>query len=245
MLGRSFYPVIFDFNDYNEMGPAVTIPLDEVKKKISAQLNTSTKLLAIRPDTLGFIYAKGSAKKVPVAISGQVTAGREFYVSEIRLDPDSVMVYAPENLLNSINTVYTTPLSIKGVTDTITQQVALQKTKGAKYVPSSNAVSVYVDMYSEKKVEVPIVGLNFPPGKALRTFPSKVQVFFQVGLKKFASVSSDDFFIGLSYDELINNDKDQIKLSLKKFPEHVGHIRIVPPTVDFLIEERFIKESDK
>ena len=245
MLGRSFYPVVFDFNDYDELGPAVTIPLEDVKKKIAAQLNTSTRLLAIRPDTLGFIYAKGSAKKVPVAVSGQVTAGREFYVSEIRLDPDSVTVYAPENLLNSINTVYTSPLSIKGVTDTLTQQVSLQKIKGAKFVPATNAVSVYVDMYSEKKVEVPVVGLNFPPGKALRTFPSKVQVFFQVGLKNFSSVSADDFFIGLSYDELIKNDDDQIELKLKKSPDHVGHIKIVPPAVDFLIEERFVKESDK
>ncbi len=245
MLGRSFYPLAFDFEDYDGGRSSVSIPLEEVKKKISAQLNTTTKLLAVRPDSLGFIYAKGSAKKVPVALDGQVTAGREFYVSEVKLEPDSVMVYAPENLLNTIHTVYTEPVSIKGVTDTITKQVKLQKIKGAKFVPATEKISVMVDMYSEKKVEVPIVGLNFPAGKALRTFPSKAQVYFQVGVKNFSSVTSDEFFIGISYDELLRNKGDQVILKLKKSPEYVGHLRIVPPAVDYLIEERFVKSDEE
>ena len=241
LLGRSFYPVVFDFNDYDNMGPIVTVPIEDVKKKISAQLNTSTKLLAIRPDTLSFIYTKGNAKKVPVALSGHVSAGREFYISDIKLNPDSVMVYAPENLLNTIHTVYTTPVAIKGVTDTLTQNVSLQKIKGAKFVPAVDTLTVMVDMYSEKRVEVPIVGTGFPPGKALRTFPSKAQVYFQVGVKNFSSVTADDFLVGLSYDELLDNDSDQVSLELKKSPDYVGNIRIVPSTVDYLIEERFVK----
>ena len=243
LLGRSFYPVVFDFNDYDDLGPTVTVSIEDVKKKISAQLNTSTKLLAIRPDTLGFIYTKGNAKKVPVALSGQVAAGREFYISDTKLNPDSVMVYAPENLLNTIHTIYTTPVSIKGVTDTLTQQVKLQKIKGAKFVPEVDTLTIMVDMYSEKRIEVPIVGTGFPPGKVLRTFPSKAQVYFQVGVKNFSSVTADDFLVGLSYDELVNNDRDQVSLELKKSPEHVGNIRIVPPMVDYLIEERFVKQE--
>ena len=243
LLGRSFYPLVFDFNDYEEQGTAVTLSRDEVKKKISTQLNTSTKLLAIRPDTLGYIYSKGDAKKVPVAISGQVTAGREFYISDILLEPDSVMVYAPKNVLNSIHTVYTVPVSFKGVTDTITKQVHLQTIKGAKFVPSTETISVCVDMYSEKKVEVPVEGVGFPKGKALRTFPAKVQVFFQVGLKNFSSVSADDFEIFVNYEDVLKNQTDQVPVKLRNSPEHVGHVRIVPETVDFLIEERYV-DSD-
>lgn len=41
-------------------------------KKISVQLNQTTKLLTIRPDTVEFIYTKGKAKKVPVKLQGKV-----------------------------------------------------------------------------------------------------------------------------------------------------------------------------
>ena len=240
LLGRSFYPLVFDFKDYEDMGTSVTLSHAEVVKKISNQLNTSTKLLAIRPDTLGYIYSKGDAKKVPVAINGLVTAGREFYISDIKLEPDSVMVYAPQSVLNSIHTAYTTPISLKGVTDTISRQVTLQQVKGAKFVPSTNQLSVCVDMYSEKKVEVPITGIGFPKGKFLRTFPAKVQVFFQVGLKNFSSVSADNFTIEVSYDDVMKSETDQIPVKLKNSPDHVGHVRIVPSAVDFLIEERYV-----
>ena len=240
LLGRSFFPLVFDFEDYSDMGNSVTLSRAEVGKKISAQLNTSTKLLTVRPDTLCYVYSRGVGKKVPVAISGQVTAGREFYISEIQLEPDSVMVYAPKKVLNNIKVAYTEPVQLKGITDTVVRDVKLQHVKGAKFVPAANRVTVYVDMYSEKKVEVPIVGVGFPEGKSLRTFPAKVQVFFQVGLKKFASVSADDFLLEVSYDDVVNCHSDQLPLKLKKLPDYIGHVRIVPSSVDFLIEERYV-----
>ena len=49
-----------------------------------------------------------------------------------------------------------------------------------------------VDIYTEKTVEVPLHGVNFPADKALRTFPSKVQITFQVGLKRFRSIKAED-----------------------------------------------------
>ena len=45
-----------------------------------------------------------------------------------------------------------------------------------------------VDIYTEKTVEVPLRGVNFPADKVLRAFPSKVQVTFQVGLSHFRQI---------------------------------------------------------
>lgn len=238
MLGKTFFPVSFDFNDYKEMGEHVLISSADVAKKVSAQLNTTTKLLSVRPDTLDFIYTEGKAKKIPVAVSGQIAAGRQYYISNVQLSPDSVMVYAPDEVLNALTTAYTQPLALENITDTVKQPIRLQRIKGAKFVPSSVEVTVCADMYSEKTVEVPIVGLDFPSGKVLRTFPSKVQVTFQVGLKDFKAVSEKDFLITVSYNDLKNNQSDKTGVTLQDIPEHVSHIRIVPESVDYLIEQQ-------
>ena len=62
MLGQTFYPIVVDFKDYEDKGSRVRIPVSALMKKISVQLNQTTKLLTIRPDTVEFIYTKGKAE---------------------------------------------------------------------------------------------------------------------------------------------------------------------------------------
>lgn len=238
MLGRTFFPVSFDFQDYKDNGFHVSIPVSEVTKKVSAQLASTTKLLSVRPNVLEFIYTQGKAKKVPVAAKGRMMAGHQYYISDILLSPDSVMVYAPDSVLDFITTAYTQPVDIENITDTVSRHVHLQTVKGAKFTPSSADVKIYVDMYSEKTVEVPVTGVNFPAGKILRTFPSRVQVTFQVGLKHFKQITSEDFFIGVSYEDVVNARDNKIHLSLRRVPEFASHVRIVPEEVDYLIEQQ-------
>ena len=108
---------------------------------------------------------------------------------------------------------------------------------------SFDDVTLLVDIYAEKSVEVPIRGINFPPDKVLRTFPSKVQVTFQVGLSHFKSITSEDFFIGVTYESLLNNKGEKCPVNLKSIPRYVNHVRLNPKEVDYLIEQR-IKFND-
>lgn len=244
MLGRTFFPISFDFNDYKDRGAHVHISSADLLKKISAQLNVSTHLLSVRPDTLDFIYTMGKAKKVPVRLAGEVSAGLQYYISHIGFSPDSVIAYAPEEVLDTLTAAYTEKVHLQNVTDTLNQRVMLQKIKGVKFVPAYDDLLVYVDMYSEKTVEVPIVGINFPADKVLRTFPSKVQVTFQVGLAHFKDATSDDFFIGVTYEDIIRAKSDKLPLTLKTSPDYVSHVRITPASVDYLIEQTSGEETE-
>lgn len=243
MLGRTFYPIAFDFKDYSMMGNHVRISSEELTKKIVSQLNTSTKLLAIRPDTLDFIYAQGEAKRLPVRLNGQVGAGRQYYVSSVTFSPDSVVAYAPREVLDTLTVSYTHRVQVEGLTDTLRQNVALGGRRGVKFIPSTTVMTACVDMYSEKTVEVPVVGISFPAGKVLRTFPSKVQVTFQVGLKRFMDVSANEFFIGVTYEDVLRNKDGKLPLTLKTAPDWVSHVRIAPASVEYLIEQQLPEEE--
>ena len=111
MLGQTFYPIVVDFKDYEDKGSRVRIPVSALMKKISVQLNQTTKLLTIRPDTVEFIYTKGKAKKVPVKLQGKVALDRQYYISDLIYSPDSVMVYAPQEILDTITAAYTQALN--------------------------------------------------------------------------------------------------------------------------------------
>ena len=84
--------------------------------------------------------------------------------------------FGPSDALDTMKAAYTLPLNLDNITDTLKREVALSAPKGAKYIPASVKLTLPVDMYTEKTVEVPLRGINFPAGKVLRTFPSKVKI---------------------------------------------------------------------
>lgn len=237
MLGKSFYPVTLDFADYKGDDNHVRIYASQFEKKILSQLNVSTRLLSMTPDTLEYIYSTGASKLVPVKLQGTVSAGRQYYLSDTVFTPDSVLVYAPAAVLDTITTAYTQRVTLENISDTLKQQVSLLNRKGVKFVPASIEMMLPVDIYTEKTVEVPLHGVNFPADKVLRAFPSKVQVTFQVGLSRFRQIDANDFHISVSYEELLRLGSDKYTVKLKKQPEGISQVRFNPEQVDFLIEQ--------
>ena len=238
LWGQTFYPLTIDFSEYSDKGNQVRIPTTSLMKKVSSQLNQSTKLSVIRPDTLEFIYTKGTAKKIPVRLCGEVSAERQYYISDIHCSPDSVQVYAPKAILDTITAAYTYPVEMKEISDTTRQRVSIAPVKGARFIPDYSDVTLMVDVYAEKTVEVPIVGINFPEDKLLRTFPSKAQIVFQVDLSKFMEVDADDFLVVVDYQELMKSKGVKCKVELKTAPQEVKHIRVNPQETDYIIEQK-------
>ena len=95
-------------------------------------------------------------------------------------------------------------------------------------------------MYMQRRVWKYLCVVNFPPDKVLRTFPSKVQVTFQVGLSHFKAITAEDFFIGVTYEELLNNKGEKCPVKLKSVPRYVNHVRLNPQEVDYLIEQQVV-----
>ena len=238
LLGQTLYPVTIDFTDYQDKGTQVRILSNTLQKRIASQLNQSTKLSTIKPDTLELIYTRGEGKKIPVKLRGEVNADRPYYLSEVIYSPDSVMVYAPKEILDTITSAFTESLYIEQIADTTRQRVELMPVKGAKFTPSYCDLTFLVDMYSEKTVEVPVQGVNFPKDKQLRTFPSKVKVKFQIGLSHFNSVTADDFVVVVDYNQLHKNESDKCPLVLMQSPTNIHQIRLNPQEIDYLIEQK-------
>ena len=240
MLGQTLYPITLDFTDYSDRGSQIRIPSSTLTKRVLSQLNQSSKVSTIKPDTLELIYTRGEGKKVPVQLRGEAKAERQYYISDIIYLPDSVMVYAPKEILDTIQAAYTEALDIEEISDTARHRVNMIPVKGARFTPSYSDVTFLVDMYSEKTVEVPVVGVGFPEDKVLRTFPSKVHVTFQIGLSQFENVASEDFKVVVDYQILQKEKGEKCRPILVKSPSNVNHVRISPLEIDYIIEQKVI-----
>ena len=236
-VGRQVLKV--DFKDYDK-GAAnghVVVPHADLQKLLQPSLDASSRIVAIRPDTLEYYYNRGLPKRVPVEFVGTVEPDELSYLASMKLEPDSVTVWAEEHFLDSLNVVYTTSTTLTNLSQSTSLQIPLLALKGAKFVPAEVTLTAEVDVYTEKQVRVPIIGTNFPGGYTLRTFPSSATVTFRVGAKDYKSITEDNFVLTATYEELMSQSDSVIHLHLRSVPDGVSQVRIQPETVQFLIEQ--------
>lgn len=236
-------PVNISFATYDNGASSarVQIPLQEVQRELQTQLDATSHIQSIHPDTIEYYYNRGLSYRLPVHVGGKITTTPQNYLVGTHSDPDSLTVYAPVNVLDTMQAAYVN-VSLSKLTGNTTVTVSPRSMKGVRYEPSEVRVTALVDYYTEKTVEVPIIGLNFPADKVLRTFPAKARVTFRVGSTQFSRYTADNFVLAATYEELIQNEAPKYRLHLKSLPEGVSNARIVPQEVDYLIEQR--DESD-
>lgn len=238
LVSKNFFPVNLDFNDYPATNNQIRILASEYERRISSQLSASTRLLSVTPDTLEYIYSTGESKSIPIKFQGKAVAGREYYITDTIFTPDSVLVYAPSAILDTITSAYIDRVNLENISDTLNYQASLVNIRGAKFVPNTTLLTLPVDIYTEKTVEVPVYGINFPSSRILRTFPSKVQVTFQVGLSRYKEITGDFFAVNIPYQDLVQLGTNQkYTVTLNNIPQGVSVVRITPPQIDYLIEQ--------
>ena len=231
-------PIVLNFADYDNGSVAgrIQVPQSTVLHAVEDLLGGTSHVQSLQPDTIDFYYNRGLHYKMPVRVLGTITTTPQGYIQAVTTEPDSVDVYAPTAILDTMQAAYTKAVSMNDLSSTVTGRTQLVTIKGVKYEPQEVEVTAYVDFFTEKTVEVPIIGLNFPADKALKTFPAKARVKFRIGSAQFQQITAENFVLGATYEELIRNTSPKYHLHLKSLPPGVSNVRITPQDVDYLIE---------
>lgn len=238
LYGQSMQPVSVDFKSFTHTGDQGSIPNSELKKLAMQRLMASSKITSVKPDRMVFYYNYGEKKRVPVQHSGQVQPDNQYYMASVDYMPDSVTIYASKKKLDSIHVVNTVPLNYTGVNDTLTVHARLQKISGVKMVPEVIDIRFITDVLSEVGFDnIPVVGLNMPEGKVLRTFPAKVSVRFVTGVSQYRNMSASDFVVVADYNKIKDNPSPKCTIEIYSKPEGVSRTRLNVTQVEYLIEE--------
>ncbi len=238
LYGETLKPLEVSFPQYAKRGKGV-VPVSDLLKLVAERLNASTKIVSAKPERLVFYYNKGEKKKVPVVWRGTVVPEELYYVSNVRVLPDSVTIYASSRKLDSIASISTEMLSRSDFHDTLTLDARLQRISGVKMVPDMVRVTFYTDVLTEESIDdIPVEGINMPEGTVLRTFPSKVSVKFVTGTKTYRSLSAEDFRVVADYREFGTSSSPKCTIKLVKAPEGISRVKLETTLVDYLIEEK-------
>ncbi len=239
LYGNAIKPVELSFHNYASQSGKGSVPTSDIIKMVRQELASSTKITGVKPERLTFYYNYGEKKIVPVQYRGVVTPEDICFISNVEYQPDSVTIYASKDLLDSINVVYTETLNFTDFHDTLIVHPRLATIHGVKAIPEHVTIRFATDVLTEGTIDdVPVVGINMPQGKVLRTFPAKVSVHFVTGMKTYRTLSTEDFLIVADYDELQKDMSPKCNIYLQRVPDGISRARLDLKQVDYLIEEK-------
>lgn len=234
---QTMAPVEIDFSHYANPSCHVRLPKEDVRRGLKSNFETSTELLGLRPDTLEYFYSYGTSKAVDTRLQGKLAPADGYYIVRQELHPALATVYATERQLDTISAALTLPYYHTDLTESFSTQIYLQDVKGAKFLPDTVRLSVEVDRLVEKTLALPVQPLNFPEDVRLRTFPMKVNVTFQVGMKEFRNVTEADFKLVLDANDLTDATANTCAVRIVEQPAAAFRLRLSQSEVEFLIEK--------
>lgn len=208
----------------------------QIHKVAKDLLPSQVSILGVNPDTLSFYYNRGTPKRLPVRPFGTIEAQEQYCITGCTFSPESVSVYAPRNVLDTMQAIYTETLLQTELSKTQEVEVHLQNKPGVCARPEVVKMQTRVDILTGQTREVPIVGINFPANKTLRTFPANVRVVYRVPDSKAGDIKADDFTVVISYAELVGNTTNRCRPHINQTPEGVVGAHIEPVEVEYLLE---------
>lgn len=239
LYGGQRHQVSVDFQRYAHSAGSGSVGQSDLLRLVAKELPASSKVNSIKPEKFVFYYNYGERKQVPVRMRGQVVPEKLYFISDTIVEPDSVTIYASRQKLDSISVVYTEQLNFTDWHDTLIVKPYLQKLTGVKVIPEQVCFTFITDVLTEESIEgIPVVGINMPEGKVLRTFPAKVRVRFVTGMKRYQQLSPADFLVVADYNEFSKSQSPKCNIYLRRSPSNISRAKLEVQQVDYLIEER-------
>ena len=228
----------------------VTIPLNEVSyrlengntysfssqyvaEKVAEKLNINASDITMNDAMIYFTLDALKSKVVPVVLQSNVTTARQYDIYGIpTLDPSSVTVYGPQEVIDTIKTVRTEPLIMNNVSQNFNATLPLDLLGGRIHSNVKEVkAEVQVEKFTEMDVEVPI---KMTDSLKMRFFPETMTVKCLVAMRDYASITPENFTVAV--------DKQQLKamqplldVRLASWPPTVQILSTRPDKVEYLI----------
>ena len=207
---------------------------------VNKQLETSQKIISVRPDTLYFDFSKRTVKKLPVKLITNFSYTQQYGVSDdIEITPNYVTVSGPQQDIEQIREWKTDTLSLQQIQNTTVTRVAMtqNRLKNVNIFPASVEVKVPVDEFTEKTIEVPLKVLNNSEYYTIKLYPKKVKVTFLVALSSYQQVNEDFIEAAVDVNEWKLLKHNRLSVKLTRFPDYCKLVKTVPEKIDFIIEK--------
>lgn len=208
--------------------------------EISSQLNVGARVDKFKLDTIFIDLGSNVSKRIPVKLNTNIEfkVGYNF-TDEFLVMPDSVTILGPESIVDSITELNTQLLELTDVSEDISTTLQLDQNNSSKISLSTSEVTVKaeVDKFTEGTFTLPFKVLNTPEDVSIATFPSEVDVIYQIGLSNFKKITANDFEVYCDFAYSKENGLNYLVPKITTVSGLITNVKIVPDKIEFLIQK--------
>lgn len=237
-FGRLFASIEVNMKNVSEGNGFFVIERKEIESDILKQLLASTSLQGFEPQEIELSYSKRIHKVLPVVFNGDILSEPSYAVSgDIMITPATVDVYSSSAVLDTLAEIKTVYTRINKVNKTVNRILQLQKIPGTEIEPANVSISIPVEQFTEKTLEIPVTFTGIPREYIVRAFPAEIKVNCLIPLSRFKSVTEEDFAIELNYYALEQHISGSLPITLTKKPDWIETIALSPGRIEFILEQ--------
>jgi len=208
------------------------------EQMIKSKLFVTSDLLSYSPSYISFQHVLLNEKRLPVIYDGYINLDPGYIIDgDLKIDPDYVKVYGSKESLDTLKFAHTVADTLTDFKEDKIIPIKIKPVRGVKFVPDIIYLTVPVDEYNTKEIEVPIKSINIPSNLKIRFFPSTVKITAFVGKKRYNDINSEDFEVIIDYNDLKDSNESTIPVRIVKSPDFVRTKHPVPSEVEFIIEQ--------
>jgi len=214
--------------------------ISEQLYNVNRQLETSQKIISVKPDTLYFDFSEKKTKRVPVKLVSDFSFAKQYGISnDITIIPEYVTVSGPQEELLKIKEWPTDTLKLTDLQVTSVSRIAMtqNKMKNVSIFPTSAEVKVPVDEYTEKVIDLTVNVINNNQFYDIKLYPRKVKLTILVPLSRFDQINEDFIDAVVDINDWKVRNHNRLRVKLTRFPEYCKLVVITPAKIDFIIEK--------
>jgi hypothetical protein len=237
-------PLLLDVNeltDHNlesDYKSKYTIATNNHKEEIARQISNDMEIISIRPDSINFNVSPVINKKIKVRPVVKLTFYKQFTLkSPPFTNPDSIWVFGPQNILDTLKAVWTKPYFFEDLSHNLLRKVELNLLPELSSNTKQVLLNIPVEQYTEATFEIPIRVLNTPDSLSIKTFPGKVKVSCRLGLSDYSNITENNFMAIIDYRK-ISPTRSKLAVELNRFPKKVLAVDFFPKEVEYVIERK-------
>ena len=178
-------------------------------------------------------------KEIPVRLNGSLSPASGYrFVDSLHIEPARVWVFGDKKILDTLQWIQTVPVKEDNIQNNLDLTLRLQTPKGLSIAVQKVRLTAQMEEFAEKKIDLPVMCQNCPDNIQVRFFPSTVEIVCYISMSNYTALKIGNLKVGVDYNKLITNTEANILLTLFQKPPWLTDYRIIPESVEYLIEQK-------
>jgi YbbR domain-containing protein len=226
-------------NLHKDATQEIIFPTVNYTDALSAQLKYKNQITAVSPERIVVKLNKLCRKKLPIVPSLDLSFAEQYMQCDRAVvSPDSVMVCGPKGIIDTLSCIRTEKFKAAGLKENTAVNLRLKlpaRNISVKTAFFEAKVTIPVEKFTEKDIEVPLIVRNKPKNMDVKTFPDKIKISCFVALKDFDRVLPDMFSGSVDFDDSQNGSVNMLNVRVDEYPQYVKITRFSPVRVEYII----------